>query len=372
MKIAMLGHKRMPSREGGVEIVVEELSTRLVALGHEVTVYSRRGHNVAGASYDAQELTEYQGVRIKTVPTIEARGLAALSSSFFATIAALRDKPDVIHFHAEGPCAMIPLAKLAGVRSVATIHGLDWQRAKWGRFATSYLKHGERVAATKADELIVLSKNTQDYFRETYGRETNYIPNGVTVNDPVPAEAITSAYGLAAESYVLFCGRIVPEKGIHYLIEAWQGLETDKTLVIAGGSSDSRDYFERVKELAGDNPQIVFTDFVQGRVLQELFSNACLYVLPSDLEGMPISLLEAMSYGRCCLTSDIPECAEVLGETGVTFRRSSVEALRDALQGLLANDRLRHEYGAKARARVVNDFGWDSVVERTLELYRQN
>lgn len=369
MKIAMLGHKRMPSREGGVEIVVEELSTRLAALGHEVTVYSRRGHNVAGSDYDTQELAEYRGVRVKTVPTIEARGLAAASSSFFATCAALRDKPDVIHFHAEGPCAMIPLAKLAGVRSVATIHGLDWQRAKWGKFATWYLKHGERIAATQADELIVLSKNTQDYFRTTYSRETSYIPNGVTIKDPVPAEAITSAYGLAADSYVLFCGRIVPEKGIHYLIEAWRGLETDKTLVIAGGSSDSGGYFDQVRELAGNDPSIVFTNFVQGRVLEELFSNACLYVLPSDLEGMPISLLEAMSYGRCCLTSDIPECAEVLKDTGATFRHGSVEDLRGALGRMLADEQLRREYGAKARMRVVESFGWDSVVDRTLELY---
>ena len=367
----MLGHKRMPSREGGVEVVVKELSTRLVALGHEVTVYNRHGHNVAGSSFDAKELTEYRGVRIKTVPTIEARGLAALSSSLFATCAAIRDRPDVIHFHAEGPCAMIPLARRVGIRSVATIHGLDWQRAKWGKLAAGYLRRGERVAAIRADEIIVLSKNVQDYFRKTYGRETSYIPNGVTVKSPVPAEAITSRYGLLAGSYVLYLGRMVPKKGIHYLIEAWRGLKTDKRLVIAGGSSNSGEYFGYVRKLAGGDSSIVFTGFVQGRELEELYSNACLYVLPSDLEGMPMSLLEAMSYGRCCLTSDIPECTEVLDGTGITFRQGSVEALRDALGEVLADEARRLRLGTQARARVLEVFGWESVVERTLELYRQ-
>lgn len=165
MKIAMLGHKRMPSREGGVEVVVTELATRMAALGHDVTVYNRGGHNVAGAQFDARPVSWYQGVHIKTVRTLDVRGLAALTSSFTATKAALADKPDLIHFHAEGPCACIGMARRAGVRTIATIHGLDWQRAKWGKLASTYIRHGESVAAHQADEIIVLSKNMRDYFQ---------------------------------------------------------------------------------------------------------------------------------------------------------------------------------------------------------------
>ncbi len=366
----MLGHKRMPSREGGVEVVVTELATRMAALGHDVTVYNRQGHDVAGRGLSPVAPEEYEGVRIKTVPTVDVRGLAAASSSYFAARAAVADRPDVIHFHAEGPCAMIPLARRAHIRSVATIHGLDWQRAKWGRLASGYLRHGERLAAAQADELIVLSRNVQDYFRDTYGREAHYIPNGVTVKAPVPVHTIASKYGLSAASYVLFVGRIVPEKGVHYLIEAWRGVRTDKRLIIAGGPSDSQAYFNRVRALAGDDPSILFTGFVQGRELEELYSNAYLYVLPSDLEGMPMSLLEAMSYGNCCLTSDIAECAETLSSAGATFPRGDVVALRSSLTQLLENPAHVSSLGIQARMHVSFAYGWDAVVARTLALYR--
>ncbi len=233
LKIAMLGHKRIPSREGGVEVVVEELATRMAALGHDVTVYNRAGHNVAGSEFDERANRggdyEYHGVHIKTVQTLDIRGAAALTSSYFATKVAIADKPDVIHFHAEGPSAMIGMAKHAGIRSVATIHGLDWQRAKWGWLASRYLKHGEQAAATKADEIIVLSRSVQRYFEQTYGHKTNFIPNGVSIKEPVNADLITKRYGLTCGSYILFLGRIVPEKGVHYLIEAYKALDTDKT-----------------------------------------------------------------------------------------------------------------------------------------------
>lgn len=171
VNIAMIGHKRIPSREGGIEIVVDELATRMAAKGHKVIAYNRKGHNVAGAEFDgnvhsANKPFVYNGVRVVPVPTFEAKGLAALTSSFFATLKAIAAKPDVIHYHAEGPCVMLRLAHWAGIRTVATIHGLDWQRAKWGKFASTYLKFGERTAAKYADEIIVLSESMRQYFQE--------------------------------------------------------------------------------------------------------------------------------------------------------------------------------------------------------------
>ena len=374
MKIAMIGHKRIPSREGGVEIVVDELATRMAARGNRVIAYNRKGHNVAGAEFDSDinaldKPFTYQGVHVVPVTTIDAKGMAALSSSFFATLKAIVAKPDVIHYHAEGPCVMLRLAHWAGIRTVATIHGLDWQRAKWGRFASTYLKFGERTAAKCADEVIVLSQNMQEYFKNTYGRDTRFIPNGIERKQPVAAQEITNKYGLHKDDYMLFLGRIVPEKGVHYLIEAFRRLDTDKKLVIAGGSSDSAEYYEQIKQMAAQDPRIILTGFVQGRMLQELYSNAYIYVLPSDLEGMPMSLLEAMSYGNCCLTSDIAECTEVVGDKAASFAHGSADALCEALRDLIQHPQKVQEYKDQAADFITGKFSWDSVVDQTLALY---
>lgn len=375
MRIAFIGHKRIPSREGGIEIVVDELATRMVARGEQVVVYNRKGHNVAGEEFDNQSSTSdkpymYRGVKVIPVTTIDAKGLAALTSSFFATLKAIKARPDVIHYHAEGPCVPLRLAHWFGIRTVATIHGLDWQRAKWGRFASTYLKLGERTAAKCADEVIVLSRNVQRYFKDTYGRDVRFIPNGIERNTPVAADAITRKYGLEKDGYILFLGRIVPEKGVHYLIEAFKRLDTDKKLVIAGGSSDSAEYYESIKAAAASDPRIVLTGFTQGEELVELYSNAYVYVLPSDLEGMPMSLLEAMSYGNCCLTSDIPECAEVVGDHAVTFHKGDVDDLTVKLGGLLSDSAQVMSLKTSAADYITDKYSWDDVVDRTLALYR--
>ena len=374
MKIAMVGHKRIPSREGGVEIVVEELATRMVARGEQVVAYSRKGHNVAGSEFDNESNANnrpyvYKGVKIIPVATIDAKGLAALSSSFFATLKAIAARPDVIHYHAEGPCVMLRLAHWFGIRTVATIHGLDWQRAKWGRFASWYLKFGERTAARCADEVIVLSRNMQRYFRDAYGRETRFIPNGIERNQPVRADIITRRYGLEKDGYILFLGRIVPEKGVHYLIEAFKRLDTDKKLVIAGGASDSSEYYEQIQSAAVSDPRIILTGFVEGRMLQELYSNAYVYVLPSDLEGMPMSLLEAMSYGCCCLVSDIPECTEVVEDHAAVFRHGDVDDLGRHLSMLVADRERVVDMREQAAEYICFKYSWESVTDQTLRLY---
>ena len=370
LNIAMLGHKRIPSREGGIEIVVEELSTRMVKKGHRVTCFNRRGHHVSGKKFDTGNLKEYKGVRRKSVFTVTAKGLAAMSSSFFAALEAALGKYDVVHFHAEGPCAMIWIPKLFGKRCIATIHGIDWARTKWQGFAKKYIKFGEKMAVKYADEIIVLSKGVQDYFQNEYNRKTVYIPNGVNKPEIKPADLIAKKYGLQKNSFVLFLARLVPEKGLQYLIEAFKQTETNKKLVIAGGSSDSDDFMRQMKDMAAGDSRIIFTGFVQGQILDELYSNAYIYCLPSDLEGMPLSLLEAMSYGNCCLTSDIAECAEVVEDKAVLFYKGNVASLQEKLEELCRHPEQVEQYKKGAADFICNKYDWDKVVQETLEVYR--
>lgn len=372
MNIAMIGHKRIPSREGGIEIVVEKLSSALVKRGHKVVAYNRRGHHVSGKEFETgNSLKELNGVKIKTVFTFQSSKLNAVVYSLLAAIRASFGKYDIVHFHAEGPCAFCFLPKLFGKRVIATIHGLDWQRSKWGGFATKFLLFGEKTAAKYADEIIVLSENVRRYFLDKYNRETVYIPNGVSEPALRDADLIKNKFNLEKDGYILYLGRIVPEKRVHTLIEAYNDLDTDKKLVIAGGASHTDDYMSEVKKAASGNNNIIFTDFVQGEILDELYSNAYIYCLPSDIEGMPLSLLEAMSYGNCCLTSNIAECTEVCGDRAVYFEKGSKESLRNALQELIENKELVDAYKAQAREYICKKYSWDKVVDKTLELYEK-
>lgn len=371
MKIAMFGHKRIPSREGGVEIVVEQLSVRMAERGHQVTCLNRRGHHVSGLEFDERPQREYRGVCLKTVPTVDRKGLAAVSSSFFAALSTAFSDAQAVHIHGEGPAFLCWLPKLFGEKVVVTIHGLDWQREKWKHgFGKIYIRRGEKMAVRFADEIIVLSENAKRYFEEVHGRKTVLIPNGVTKPEFRPAEIIREQYGLSRDGYILFLGRLVPEKGVHHLIEAYKMLKTDKRLVIAGGSSDSDDYVRHLKDLAGEDRRILFTGFVQGGVLEELYSNAWVYVLPSKLEGMPLGLLEAMSYGCCCVVSDIPECREVVEDRAISFPEGDVKALAKCLQSLHAGDAAA---GLKRNAPedVCRKYNWDHIADRTLALYRE-
>lgn len=371
MKIAMIGHKRIPSREGGVEIVVEELAVRMVRLGHCVHVYNRLGHHVSGVEVDNINIKSFKGIKIITIPTFQNRQLNALVYSFLATLRAIFGKYDIVHFHASGPCAMIWLTRIFGIKTVATLHGIDSQRSKWGGIASKYLRFGEKIASKYSDELIVLSKNNQDYIYKTYGRVANFIPNGV--NRPILRDTceIKAKYKLEKDSYILYLGRIVPEKGLHYLIEAYKNINTNIKLIIAGGSSHTDDYGNEVRKLAQKDNRIVFVGFVQGLELEELFSNAYIYVLPSDLEGMPISLLEAMSYGNCCLVSDIPENTEVVEEKALTFQRGNVKDLKAKLEQLITNRSMTDGYKKEAKEFIINKYSWSEVVEKTLKLYSQ-
>lgn len=369
MKIAMIGHKRIPSREGGVEVVVEEISTRLVKKGYSVDAYNRKGKNVQNKNVDKgkKKLKDYKGIRIITIPTINIKGFDALIYSFLATVRALFGKYDILHYHAEGPCAMLWLPHMFKKKIVVTIHGLDWKRSKWGNFATKYIKFGEKLAAKYADQIIVLSEDMQKYFKDVYDRETVYIPNGV--NKPVirPNDIIKEKYNLDKDSYILFLARIVPEKGLHYLIEAFNHINTDKKLVIAGGSSHTNDYLSKIQKMINNDDRIMMTGFVQGKELEELYSNCFLYCLPSDVEGMPLSLLEAMSYGCNCLVSDIEENVQVIGKYGKTFKKGNVSDLKRVLYKMINEERIEKK---KISNEILKKYNWNIIVNNIEELYK--
>lgn len=369
MKIAMIGHKRIPSKEGGVEVVVEELSTRLVKLGNQVDVYNRKGKNVQDkkADKDKQGLKEYKGIRIITIPTINKKGLDALIYSFFASVKATFGNYDVLHYHAEGSCAMLWIPYLLKKKIIVTIHGLDWQRSKWGGFASKYIKFGEKLVAKYADEVIVLSKGVQNYFKDTYNRETKFIPNGVNPPNIRKVNKIKEKYGLEENRYILFLARIVPEKGIHYLIDAFKQIDTDKKLVIAGGASHTNDYLEKIKEMVKDDNRIIMTGFVQGEELEELYSNCYLYCLPSDVEGMPISLLEAMSYGCNCLVSDIEENVQVAQDFVEVFEKGNIQDLTKKLQNMIASGETRDK--EEIKKYILEKYDWDTIVKEVRRVY---
>lgn len=371
-KIAMIGHKRIPSREGGVEIVVDEIATRLTARGYHVDAYNRSGYHVSGKQFDEKRGKVYNGIRLITIPTFKSSTLNAIVYAFLATLRAMFGKYGVIHYHAEGPCVMLGIPKFFGKHVVATIHGLDWQRAKWGNFASRVLKFGEKQAAKKADAIIVLSRNVQDYFKEQYNRETIFIPNGIGKPCLKECREITERFGLKGNDYILFLARLVPEKGAHYLIEAYKQLKTDKKLVIAGGDSHASEYMEKIYKSVEDSDNIIMTGFVQGRMLEELYSNAYIFVQPSDIEGMAMTLLEAMSYGNCCLVSDIPENTEVVEDKALSFRKGDVLDLKEKLQYLLENETVVKNYKEKSSAFICQKYNWEDVVDRTIQVYLGN
>lgn len=374
LKIAMVGHKRIPSREGGVEIVVEQLSTRMVKAGHKVDAYNRSGHHVSGDKFnlaDYDKIKEYKGVGIHRIPTVQKKGFSALIYSFLASICVSFKDYDVVHYHAEGPCAFMWIPSLFGIKTVSTIHGLDWARSgKWGSMASSFIKFGEKVAAHFSDNMIVLSRHIQQYFMENYNRETQLIPNGIDRPQKKKADIITSQYGLFGDDYILSLSRLTREKKIDLLIEAFKKTNTDKKLVIAGGSSDSGEYVDSLKKLALGDDRIIFTGFIQGEEMVELYSNAYMYCLPSEIEGMPLSLLEAMSYGNCCLVSNIDENVDVVGGYGVSFKTNDIEDLYAKLCELIENPEIVERCRAGVAEYVCNKYNWDDITKQTIELYK--
>ena len=366
----MIGHKVVPSRRGGIENVLTILCPMLVEKGIDVTCYNRSSDKVENEYVGTVENKTYKGVKIKKAFTINIRGIAAMMASFTAAISAAFSRYNVVHFHAEGPCAALWIPKMFGKKCVATVHGLDWQREKWGKgFASKYIKFGEKMLAKHADEVIVLSKAAYDYFKETYNRETVIINNGINPPEKKEAKLITEKYGLEKNGYISVVSRLTQEKGIHYLLEAYSKIKTDKKLLIAGDTSDTDDYVKMLKEKAKGNPNIIFTGFISGDVLKEVYSNSYINVLPSDLEGMSLCLLESLAYKNVLVCSDIPENTSVAEDKAIYFKKGNVEDLANKLQRLCDDASLVESLRDGVDEYILNKYSWQDVADATYSLY---
>lgn len=359
MRVAMIGQKGIPATYGGIERHVDEIARRLVPMGIDVDVFCRLHYTPAGASY--------HGVRLLRRPSIHTKHLDAITHVSWATLESMLRRYDVVHYHALGPAVLSGLPRLTGARTVVTVHGLDWKREKWGRFARWFLHRCEGPAVHLPDRTIVVSKTLREHFRTVHGSETTFIPNGTSLPQPRAAKKILSL-GLTPGKYVLFVGRLVPEKGVHFLCEAFSRIDTDMTLALAGGLSFSGGYGDQIKRYEG--PRIKRLDYVFGEALEELWSNAYCVVQPSTMEGLSIALLEALSYGRCVLVSDIPENLEVAEECALSFRSQDVDDLRVKLENLVRNPETVKQYGDLARRHMLQHYSWDTVAQATAELYR--
>lgn len=364
MNIIFIGQKGIPSLSGGVEKHVEELAVRLVKLGHEVSVYTR-------PHYSDPKVSEYKGVKLISLPSIKTKNLDAITHTFLACLDVLRRKADIIHFHSIGPSSLIWLIRLLkpGAKVVATFHCQDYYHQKWSLFGRLYLKFGEWTACRAANKTITVSKTLQAYADNEYGSEAEYIPNGVPTAELKQAVEITKLWGLSKNSYILAVARLVRHKGIHHLINAFRMLETDKKLVIVGDGAFTDDYVAELKTLAAGDERIILVGAQHGNILQELFANAYIFVQPSESEGLSIALLEAMSFGKTALVSDIPENKEAIAETGIIFRSKDVADLKVKLSELLTAPSLVAALGEQARIRAESEYNWEDIASATELLY---
>ncbi len=354
----MIGQKGLPATFGGVEHHVEQLGTRLAALGHEVVVYTR-------PSYSDPGLSAYKGIQLRSRPSIATKHLDAITHSFLSSLDSRRQPFDIVHYHAIGPCLTAPLARRRDRHLVATVHGQDWRRAKWNPLARLALQTAENMALNTPDATIVVSKTLSDFYKAEGAQSVHYIPNGVaTTREDDPG--FVASLGVDSGEYAVYVGRLVPEKGAHDLIAAWRCLNTSKKLVIVGGASFTDDY---VRGLHGAGGDVIFTGYLYGAQLASVFRHAGLFVLPSLLEGLPIVLLESLAYGTPVLASDITPNREVLGDQGDYFRAGDVDDLALRLSQLLPRMRELKTRTAELQQRVTHEYDWDRVTEATVALY---
>ena len=358
----MVGSRGIPARYSGIEKALEELCPRLVQRGHQVTIYARPNAS-CNQSF-------FKGVRIRSLPAINTKHLETFSRVLLSLLLEMGEDNDIVHFHALGPAVFSYIPRLYSSKTVVTIQGLDWQRKKWGWAARLFLKGGEYASATFPNATIVVSKVLKKYYDTKYHVQTTYIPNGVSIPS-LKKPNLINKYGLTPKKYLFFASRLVPEKGCHYLIEAFKKLETNMKLIIAGSSSHTDTYLRQLQASSKEHPNILFTGFVSGDLLAELFSNAYLYVLPSEIEGLSLSLLEAMSYGLCAVTSDIPENIGVTqNRFGYSFRNKDVDDLAEKLTCLLQQPDQVWAVGQESRKHVSEHYNWDCITDQTEAVYR--
>lgn len=364
MKIYIIGQKGIPATSGGVENHVENLAIELVKKGHEVFAYTR--HN-----YSDKNVKEYKGIKLIPLPSLNSKNLDAISHTFLACLDFIfKRKADVIHFHSIGPASLIWLIKLfkPKTRVIFTFHSQCYYNTKWGKIAKSYLMLGERIGCRLADKVIVVSKSLKKYVENKYQRTVEYIPNGVRQIDNKPVNKIKELWGLEKDSYILSVSRIVKNKGLEYLVEAYKKIETNKKLVIVGDG----DFLEQLKEKAENNKNIIFTGTQVGDTLAELFSNAALFVQASEAEGLSISLLEAMSAKLPLLVSSIDANKEVVENNALIFENKNVEDLNNKLEIFLnhKNDLGIDKMIENSYNGLLVEYNWEKITENIINLYK--
>ena len=362
----MIGQRGVPATFGGVEHHVEELGSRLAARGHEVIVYSR-------TNYVEAHRDRYRGMRVRALPTVDRKHFDAIVHSSLSTADAMRTGVDIVHFHALGPGlpSILPRA-FSRAKVVQTVHGRDDERSKWSPLARTVLRLGGWLSARVPDATIVVSRALADDYRRRYGRTTSWIPNGVDEPTIRPASEITERFGLHGNDYVLFVGRIVPEKAPDLLVRAFRDVPGDQRLVMVGGSSFTDDYIRRVESLAAGDPRVVLPGYVYGSLLEELYANAAVFVLPSSLEGLPLTLLEACACGTPVVVSDIAPNLEVVGGDAPghhVFHVGDRAGLTVALGRSLGDVAAERSAARELQRHVLDTYRWDAAVDATEAVY---
>lgn len=358
LRVAFIGGRGVVSKYSGIETYYEEVGKQLVAMGHQVTVYCRTYFTPPGNAHN--------GMKTVRLPTIRSKHWETLVHTLLSTLHVLVSPCDVVHYHALGPALFSFIPRLAGKKTVVTVQGLDWQRKKWGRVAAAVLRIGERAAVTLPSNTMVVSRALQKHYKTLYAAETSYVPNGGVLRPWHVPDRILE-WGLDPGRYILFLGRFSPEKGCHLLLEAYERLDTDVKLVMAGAPSYCDDYSRRMLDHASE--RIKLLNWVSGDVLDELLTNAMIFVLPSDLEGLSLALLDAMGAGLCVLSSDVAENREAINDAGFTFRRGDVADLTDRLRFLIANPAVREAAGQAAKRRVRENYQWAKIVAEIERVY---
>ncbi len=358
LKIAFIGARGVVGTYSGIERYYEEVGARLAARGHEVTAYCR--------THFTPDVPTHRGVKVRRLPALRGKHLETITHSTLCTFDSFLRDFDIIQYHAIGSAPLAWLPRLAGRTTVVSVRGLDWQRAKWGKVARTALKLGEWASVTSPSATVVVSETLRRHFLESHGREPHLIPNAVVPGEHRAPDAIKS-YGLEKDGFLLFAGRISPEKGVHTLLEALRPLPRNKKLVLAGGSSYSDRYVRRLEREAWND--VILLGRVGHETMQELYSNCYAFILPSTMEGLSIALLEALSYGNCIVCTDIPENREVIGEAGLTFPSGDVAALRALLARILGSPALVRQYRKLASERACLLPGWNEVAHQTEEFY---
>jgi glycosyltransferase involved in cell wall biosynthesis len=358
LRIAFIGGRGVISKYSGIETYYEEVGKNLVEMGHEVTVYCR--------SYFTPPVAEYNGMRLVRLPTIRSKHFETVVHTFLSTAHAMTQRYDIVHYHALGPALFSFLPRLVGIKTAVTVQGLDWQRKKWGRIASAVLQLGERASVRFPNATMVVSQALQRRYREKHGVEACYVPNGGVLRERVPP-CKTLKFGIEPGGYILFLGRFSPEKGCHLLLEAFERLDTDVKLVMAGASSYCDKYSRELKTHAGE--RIRMLDWVSGDTLDELITNAMIFVLPSDMEGLSLALLDAMGAGLCVVASDVPENCEAVGGCGVTFERGNAKDLAGQLRFLIESPIVREAAGKTARRRIENHYQWPTIAAEIEKAY---